>query len=162
RAIRHRDVTGQCPAIAENDMIAHHAVVRDVRVGEEITVRPDPRHAAVSRCRVDGHVLAKHILGTDLQGTGPALVLQVLRLQPDTREWVELAARPDGRMPIEHDVRMKPAPVAEPDLRADDRVRPDLASVPDLGTRVHDRTGMYCRGHENAIRTTGRSAAYRS
>jgi hypothetical protein len=78
--------------------------MRHVRVREEIAVRPNPRHAAVVSRRVDGDMLAKHVIGPDLKMTLAAFVLQILRFQADAREREKLAPRPDGCKTVENHV----------------------------------------------------------
>ncbi len=136
--ILHQHVPGKRPAIAEDNLTSHLTVVRHVRVREKVAVRPDPRYATVIGRRVDGNMLAEHIIGTDLKVTLAALVLQILRLQADARERVKLAPRPDRGQTVEDHVRMQPALVAEIHIRSDDAVGPNLATVANLRAQIND------------------------
>ena len=80
------DVAGEGGAVGEHDLVADHAVVRDVRVGHEQVVVADAVTPLSWRgAAIDGAALAEHVAVADLQARRLAVVLLVLRRIADAR-----------------------------------------------------------------------------
>jgi hypothetical protein len=97
-------MTGQRAVVAEDDVIANYAIVRDVRVRQEIAVRSDSRVQPVSGRGMHGGVFPEDIPFPDFEVTLPAIKFQVLRLQSNARERKKLIPRTDRGQPIDHHV----------------------------------------------------------
>jgi hypothetical protein len=85
---------------------------------------------------------AENIVIADADMGGPALPLQILRLQPDGGERENLIPLAQGGVSVHDRVGMQPAVFAERDVFADDAIRPDDAARRDLGLRMNDGSGM--------------------
>ena len=116
--------------------------MRDVRVRQKISVRPDSRRQPVAGRRMHRRVFPKYILRADFKEALATVKLQVLRLQPDASKRIKLIARPDGRPPIQHDVRMQTATFAERDVCPDDGIRSDFTIRANLRPRIDNGCWM--------------------
>ena len=64
-AILHRHMPGQCADIGHDDVVAELAIVRHMRIGQQVVVRPNHRGILVSGRTVDGNVFAKSVVGAN-------------------------------------------------------------------------------------------------
>ena len=138
--------------VGHDDVVAQHAIVRDVAVGQDVVVRTDARDFAVAGGAVDGDVFAEGVVVADFRARDAALPFQVLRLQPDAGERKNFILPAERRVAVNDDVRMQFAAVAERDVFADDAIRADFAAGADL------RLGMNDGGRVNIDITPRRAA----
>ncbi len=129
------DVAGEAHGIGQNDVVAELAIVRDVRVAEKQVMRADPRRHIAVRAAVDGGVFPENIQIADLQVSRIADVFQILRLSADRGEGEKFVRAADFRVPIDHDMGVQNAVIAELDVGTDDAIRADSNVFPDRGQR---------------------------
>ena len=81
---------------------------------------------------MDGDVFAHQGASTDFGAGRLAFVFQVLRRQPDRAEWKQRRARPDHRVPIDHDVGDQFGAVLDHHIRPNSAKRADFHPYPEL------------------------------
>ncbi len=145
RVIAHFHMPGERAVVGKNDVVPDDAVVRDVRVGEEISAAADPRDRARRSAAMHGHELAEGVAVADAKMRRLADVFQILRLLADGAEGVEAVAAADLARSARAHVMLQPALRAECHVRADHAVWTDLAVFADLRCRIDDRRGMNLR-----------------
>ena len=92
------DVSGQGAVVREDDAIADDAVVRDVRVGEEVPPAADDRFRAGQGAAVHRAEFAEGVAVADFEKGRLAFVFEVLRFLSDRRvSEKEIAAADFGR-----------------------------------------------------------------
>ena len=104
--VLHRDVACQQRAIRQNDMIAHRAIVRDVRVGHDEIIGADHRGVFNFRGAIDGGVFAKDVVIADDQARRFVFVFQILRRIANDTASMKFIARTDLRHAGE--IRVRP------------------------------------------------------
>src|SRR5262245_38324229 len=87
--ILHRDMTGQRAVVRKNHVAPHHAVMRDVAVGEEVVPAADDGFSVRRSAAIHGDEFPEFVVVTDFEIRGLALVFEVLRTLPDAREGEE-------------------------------------------------------------------------
>jgi hypothetical protein len=94
-------VTRQRRVVGKNRLLPDHAIVGDVRVGQEKVPVADDRFLArpVPRWTVENS--RKGVPLADFEISRLALVLQILRLEPDGRIGKKLVARTDPARALE-------------------------------------------------------------
>src|SRR3954468_19446691 len=81
-------VSGKRGIVGHDDMVAHKAIVRDVRVSHEQAVAAElSQPPATGRAAVDGDAFADLVMVADLEARLLTLELQVLRLHAQRHEW---------------------------------------------------------------------------
>ena len=145
--IADRNMTGKGTVIRENNVIAHHAVMSDVTIGEEISVASDDRIRPWSGAPVDGTKFPKGISLADLQISRFTLILQILRALSDRGVGVELIIRPDLTRPGESHMILQPAAVAEPDTGINHTIRTNNDAVTELNAQLDNRSRMNLVSH---------------
>src|SRR5258708_5701592 len=144
--VLHEHVAGERRLRAHDEMVAHHAVVRDVAVGQHHVVAA---HACVVRVvgrAVHAHVFAKHVAVADNQAGFAALELEVVRLGADAGERKYLALRADGGAPLDVGV------VVQHGAGADDRLGADVGVGADDDIRAQLRAGLDDGGGMDLLR----------
>jgi hypothetical protein len=81
---------------------------------------------------VNRDIFPERVVVPDFRARHSAFPLQVLRLQPEAREWKNFVSLPQLGVPVNDHVRMQPAPRAQYDVFANDAIRPDFAIRSDL------------------------------
>lgn len=119
------DVAAESAVVGENDVIAHLAVVRDVRVAQEKIVRANARGRVGMGAAMDGRVFAEHVAVPDLEISRLAFVLEILGLAADRSEGEKLVVLSYAGGTVEDDVGVKNAVIADLHSRADDAIRSD-------------------------------------
>src|ERR1039457_1748743 len=143
RPIFDDGVPAEGDAIRENRVIADLHVVRDVGVRhDEVVVADRGHHAAAFRAAVNGNELADPVAMPDAGAGALALVLQILRRDPNGRVGIEHVVLTDGDRPFDEDVRHQASPRSDHGVRADHAVRPDFGSFVDRGGRVNEGRGV--------------------
>jgi hypothetical protein len=135
-------VSGQRAHVRNDDVIAESIVMRNVAVSQNVVVGTDLRDFAIACRAIDGNAFAKCIFIADFSSGQATLPFQVLRLQPDAREWKELVAASDSGISVDDDVWMQVATRAQNNMLADYTVVPYLAIGANLGFGVYDRRRM--------------------
>ena len=120
-------------------MVAQPHVMRDMRVGENVIVRPHRRHLPVARRAVNGHVFAERVVIAYLRPRQATLPFQVLGLESDAGERKDVIAFPQPRVAINHHVRVKAAGRPQLHVLSDDAIRPYLAAGANLRVRMDNR-----------------------
>src|SRR5690606_794533 len=124
-------------------VVADHAVVRDVGVGQQPVVIADPGRAAAARGpAVDGDEFAHGVARADHQLDRLPRVLLVLRLTADRRVPDDAVVGADPGRAMDRAMRADLGVGADFDIRADvaEGPHPDTVGQPCAG--LDDRTGM--------------------
>ncbi len=103
----HRDVSRESCAIHEKCAVADHAIMPDVRIGQEkIAIAQQSFAAAFFRAAADGHILAKNIAVTRHQLGALTAKGVVLRVASDRAKGIkhivpaEFRRSPHGRVRV--------------------------------------------------------------
>lgn len=91
---------------------------------------------------VDGAVLAKDIVGADLQGGGLPDVFQILSFTADEGEGKKLVGFPKGGGALQNDVGVKHAVITKSHVCTDDAVGADTDVPTELSLRGNDGGGV--------------------
>src|SRR5665213_1823145 len=119
-------VPGKCCAVGHDDVIAKHAVMRNVRVRHEEIVTADAGNALiVGGAAVDGTKFAKYVVIADLKMRALACVFLVLRIAADGCELEYPIGRADARRPADDRMRSDGCSRADHDIGVNDRIRTD-------------------------------------
>ena len=102
---------------------------------------------------MEGGELADRVAVADLEAHRLVGELQVLRIHAEADRRIDAILAADHRRPVELDVRSDLRPVADGDVRPDDRERPDGHAVADPGGSVDDGEGMNA-AHRTESRST--------
>src|SRR6266849_3237223 len=140
------DMSSQRRGVSHDDVAADLAIVRDVSVGHDQVVVPDPGEAAaLHRAAINRDELANLVVIADLEARRLARVRNVLRRQANRREREESIIDADLRRSFQGDVRHQMAALAQFDPHANYAVGPDLAGWVNLGFGINDGRGV--NGH---------------
>lgn len=82
--ILDRDMTGEHDAVARDDVVAEHTIVRDVAGGEKRVIVTHGGERSLASRGVDGKVFAEYVARADAHAGLAAGELQILRLAADT------------------------------------------------------------------------------
>jgi hypothetical protein len=96
---------------------------------------------------VRGRELSKHVAVPHVQPRPFAVILQILRLEPQNRVGEDAVAFAQGKRPLELGMRANGGPRPDDDPAAHDGVRSDGNSIGQLRLRRDDRGRMDRRGH---------------
>lgn len=135
--------------VGHDDMIAHNAIMRDMNAHHEKSPipyhgfhRPGPSAGVHCDMLADGVVGAYDKLGQ------LALVFEVLRGRPETRERINRGPRPDRCPSVDHDMGVDANARPQHDVRTDNAVRPDIHLLAQTGGGGNDRGGVYGAIHK--------------
>ena len=119
-AIPHHDLTGQIRSVGDDDLVAQHAVMRNMAVGHEKAAAAYSRGAAVARAAMNRDTFAQPVVIADF-GAGKAvrLELEVLRVAADHRVLGDAVARADTGVALDHCMGCNFAIVADDDIPFD-------------------------------------------
>ncbi len=95
RVVLDLDVAGDGAVVGKNHGVAHHAIVRDVAVRQEISSAADARAGVRRGPAMHGHEFAEGVAIADAQLRRLAAVFQILRLLADRGACVEDVLRAD-------------------------------------------------------------------
>src|SRR5216683_6828570 len=159
--ILDRDVPGQARVVDDDDVVAEHAVVRDVARAHHQAVAADGRVVALVGGAMDGDVLADHRVVAQAHAHRRALAeLEVLGHAADDCPVPDPAAGPDPDPALQHRVGTDLRPGRHRHLGADHGVRPDArvggqlrGAVDDGGGMDHDRPSSSSRRRFSRART---------
>ncbi len=136
--------------MAQCHVITDHAIMGDVRLGEERAIVAENGFRILFGSAMDGNIFADNVAVTDAGvGHGTGNVFEVLRLDAKGDERKYIAFLADGGMPVDHDVGTKGRVATDGGVGADCAERTDIAAVPDF------RIGVYLSGfvHVNSHTT---------
>src|SRR5689334_577235 len=102
-------MAGEGAVVGKNDRVADHAIVTDVRVGEEISATADARADGLERATINGHELSEIFVIPKLEVGLLSAVFQVLSLLADGAVSVEFVSPPGTQWPGQRDVVLQPA-----------------------------------------------------
>ena len=134
-----RDVPGQARVVDDDDVVAEHAVVRDVARGHHQAVAADGGVVALVGGAVDGHVLADHrVVARGSLPTGvPSRNLRSCGTPPDDRAVPDPAAGSHPHPALEHRVGADLGPGRRPRTSAPiTEYGPTRTSAAELGAAV--------------------------
>ena len=141
-------------------MVADHAIMRDVRVGQQDVVVAEDGPLAFLGAEVDADVFAESIAGPDLKAGFAWFGLQVLRAATNEGVWKHLALRAELRVALDGSVVVQNAAVAKGDVSAHVGVGTDDDVQAELGAGFDDRSRVDLRG--NPVQPLGESAMVKS
>src|SRR5665213_2880217 len=99
------DVTGKRGCIGHDAVIAHYAVVTDVRAGHQQAVGAEARNAAATHSSAThGYVLANGVVVADDRFGRLTAILQILRRHANRRERIDGIARTNAGSAVHYDV----------------------------------------------------------
>src|SRR5579859_7389905 len=142
RVILHHHVARQRRHVRHDDVVAEHAIVRDVAVGQNVIVRADARDLAVTGRAVNRDIFAERVVIADFHARDAALPFQILRLQPEAREWKNFIPLSQLRVSVNDDVRMQLAAGGQGDMFPDDTIRTDVTTGVDFRPGMNDGSRM--------------------
>src|SRR5712692_1430416 len=146
-----RHVAGKRGAVGKDGVVAHAAIVCDVRIGHEEIVAADAGDAAaLPGAAADGDELAEDVRIAGRELGALAAILQVLRVAADRAKGMEDVPAPKPRRAVHGSVRMQHAIFAQLDLVAHDGVRADAHARPQPDTRRNNGAGIdfaHCGSH---------------
>lgn len=131
--ILNDDMAGESAIVGKNNMVANGAIVRDVSVGEEISMAADLCHGIRRRASIDGAEFAKAIPIADFEPRGFPCVFQVLRALSDGAIGVKFITNTRSRGPRNGHMRMELAAITKLDVGADVAERTYVAPLPKDG-----------------------------
>ena len=139
----HDNVASQSCGVGQDDVVADHAIMRDVGVGHDERVIADASEAsAFGRAAIDGDKFADSVVVADFEARGFVFVAQVLRGESDGGEREEAIAGADFCRAFDDDVRDELAGFAEFDVRANSTVGADFAGWVNFRSGIEDGGGM--------------------
>jgi len=143
-------VTRQLRVVGKNGVAAHLAVMRQVDIGHDPVVVPDPRDARIPRRPdVEGAELAHRVAVADAQLAGLPGIFLVLGNRAQGVELEDAVVLADRGVAFEHAMRADGGAGIHLHVRADDGVGPDDNGAVELRLRVDDGRGMdllHCGG----------------
>ena len=146
RKIADRRVATQDDVVGKDHIVAHLAIMADVGADHEPAAVPNFGHAAiVLGPDIHGDAFADIAVGADHQSGRPAAILDRLRRSSERSEGIKHGARADRRMAGDMNVGQELATVADPDVGADDAIRPDRYIFTDHRPRVDPGGWIDCR-----------------
>ena len=123
-------------------MVADHAVVGDVGVGEKVAAAADHGFGAGEGAAVDGGEFAEGVAVADFEMGRFAGVFEVLRFLSDGSVGEEEISRSDFRRAHDGDVVLEFGPGTDDDVGADNAVGSDAGGGIHLRRRIDDGGGV--------------------
>ena len=136
------DMTGHQCAIGQSDVITDDAVVSDVTVRHEITIRTDHGIFFQFVRTMDGEVFPKSVPVPDPQTRRFIGILQILRCIADDAARMKDIPAPDLGMSGEMHLGADAAIGSDHDIGINDRIRPHVDAGIDFCIRMNDGGGM--------------------
>ena len=121
---------GRC--IGHDDMIAHHAIVGDVRVGEQNVVIAEDGPFAFLGTRVNADVFAENIFRTDFEAGFAGSSFQILSTTTNESVREDFAVGSELGKSFDGGVVMNCATIGEGDIGTDECVSANRDVVPDF------------------------------
>jgi hypothetical protein len=133
-ALADFDVPAEHATIREDYVVAEDTVVRDVRARHEQAVRPDNRDCAGLRCAVHGNVFAEDRAVADAYARNDGAIKgEVLWVAPDDGEVIDADLPTEAGPSLDDGVRSNDAARAYLDASLDNGERPDRDVRGELG-----------------------------
>ena len=157
RAILHYGMSGNHGCIRHDHMVAHDAVVRNMRAGHQQAVAADARFLSRACRAMDARILANRRAVADDRVALLTFELQILRLRTDRSELEYTAVLADARPAVDHGMRLDARPRTDLNIRINHGMRADLYILgqchmiaddgirSDFHTLGHMRLGAYDR-----------------
>ena len=123
--------------VGHDDVIAQLAIMRNVRVGEEIIVGTNHRGVAIAGGTMDGNVFTDCIVTTNARPSSAARPLEILRTQADARVRINDVRLAEFSSAIDDDMRMQLATAPQSDMRTNHTVRSNFAFFADDGGGIN-------------------------
>ena len=135
---------------ADGGRVSQHRVIADVNIvgyvhvcHHEVVVAERSPHPPSLCTAVDSDKFADFVPVSDDRRGALAFVFQILRRDADGGVRVEDVILADPQRTFHDHVRFDLGSRADLDIPADDRIRPDLGRLLDLGCGIDDGSGMY-------------------
>ncbi len=129
-------MAGKRRSVDENRVIAHHAIVADVRVGHDQVVAADASDAAaLLRAAANRAKFAEIIAIADFERYPLAGKRQILRIATNSGERIKMIRPAKSRRALHHGMMIDDAAIAKLDLVAHHGVRPNFRAVSNSGRR---------------------------
>lgn len=137
-------MAGQCGVIGKNNVIAHHAIVRDVHVGHDPVVVADAGNATfLGGTPINGAEFAKGIAVANFQFRWLAAVLFVLRILADRCELKDAVVAAYRCQAFHDGMRTHRGSGTDLYPRTDHGIGPDANASIQLSAWIDDRGRVY-------------------
>ena len=137
------DMASQSRGVGQDDVVADHAIMRNVAVGHDERAIADAGEAStLGGAAIDGDKFADGVVVADFEARRFAFVTQVLRGESDRRKRKKAIARADFRGPFDGNMGYEFAILTEFNVRADGAIGADFAGPGNLGSAIENGCGM--------------------
>src|SRR5882724_12277721 len=157
RKIFDGHMTGKRRNIRHDDAISERAIMCDVAICENRVVRANARGFSIAGRAVNRDVFAEGVAVADFRARDSAAPFQILRLQPDAREWKNFVFASEFRMAVNDHMRMQFAFVAENHIFANHAIRSDFAIFSNLRFGMNDCSRMKHNYSPRSMKVTSAS-----
>ena len=135
-------MSAQCRVVRKNHAIADFAIVRDMAIGQKVSVVADSSQVPFSSCPADSDEFSEDILISDLQVSRFTQVLEILALLANGTIRIETVSCPDLGRSAKSDVILQPTSLAQRDRRPNHTIWPDSYVGANLSFGINDRRRM--------------------
>ena len=149
-AILHCHMPREGTDIRDDDVVAELAIVRHMRIGQQVVMRPNHRGIPVAGRTVDGNVFTKSVVGAYPRPSRASIPFQILRPQPNRGKRVKSIFGTDLGMTINHHVRMQLAVGSQGYIWADHTVRTNATPLADLRALLNHCGGVNLAHHASS------------
>jgi hypothetical protein len=144
RMVLNQNVTRQGTAIRKNNVVFHHAIMRDMAVCEKIAPITHPRNRTRGGRTIHRNKFAETVSFSDLKESRFTRIFQILRLLADRTKSMESISCPNPYRPTNSHMILKPTIGSDRYLCADNTIRTNR------NTRSNLSFGIDHRGRMNA------------
>src|SRR5437660_1502612 len=132
-------MSAQCGVVGKNHSIAHFTIVRDMAIGQKVSVVADSSHVSFSSCPADRDEFSEDIFVSNLQVSRFTQVFEILALLANRTIGKETVSCPDLGRPAERNVILQPTSLAQHDRGPNHTVRSDSYVGANLSFGINDR-----------------------
>jgi hypothetical protein len=140
-------MTTERRAVRENHIIAHDAIVTNVRICHEQAIASNDRSAGLGCCPIECDELADDGVVADFKSRGLSFEFEVLRKTTDGCHRMDPALPPDAAAAVNHSVRSDRRPFTDGDIILDHSKWANLHAIANRGFGAHDCTRINVNRH---------------
>src|SRR6266550_2919866 len=133
------DMAAQCGVVRKNHSIADFTIVRDVAIGQKVSMVADSSRVSFSSCPTDSDEFSEDILISNLQMSRFTDVLEILALLANGTIRKETVSCPDLGRSAKSDVILQRTSLAQHDRRPNHTIRPNSYVGANLSFGINDR-----------------------
>src|SRR3981081_4701370 len=131
--------SAQCVVFRKNHSIAYFTIVRDMAIGQKVSMVADSSHVSFSSCPADSDEFSEDILISNLQMSRFTDVLEILALLANGTIRKETVSCPDLGKSAKSDVILQRTSLAQQHRRPNHTRRPNRYDVATLSVGINDR-----------------------